>query len=111
MFDNVLSDYLWAKAVVLTTPTVATIGLSLTIPLAVLSDWILHHTTPAASSISACACVLLGLFAIDRGSRETEQTSESEPFRVVVGAARPDAHDDDAHTLLPDSHVDSTFIS
>ena len=36
--NNVLSDYLWARAVVLTTPTVATVGLSLTIPLAFVSD-------------------------------------------------------------------------
>ena len=36
--NNVLSDYLWARAVVLTTPTVATVGLSLTIPLAFISD-------------------------------------------------------------------------
>ncbi|KAJ8603152.1 hypothetical protein CTAYLR_004574 [Chrysophaeum taylorii] len=34
LFDNALSDYLWARAVVLTTPTIATLGLSLTIPMA-----------------------------------------------------------------------------
>lgn len=39
--DNVLSDYLWARAIVLTSPTVATVGLSLTIPLAFLSDALL----------------------------------------------------------------------
>lgn len=33
-FDNVLSDYLWARAVLLTSPTIASIGLSLQIPLA-----------------------------------------------------------------------------
>ncbi|RHY28498.1 hypothetical protein DYB25_012290, partial [Aphanomyces astaci] len=31
LFDNVLSDYLWALAMLYTTPTVATIGLSLTV--------------------------------------------------------------------------------
>ena len=39
--DNVLSDYLWARAVLLTSATVATVGLGLTIPLAFLSDAIL----------------------------------------------------------------------
>jgi len=38
VFDNVLADYLWARAVMLTSPTVATVGLSLTIPLAFISD-------------------------------------------------------------------------
>ena len=32
------SDLRWAKAIVLTSPTVATVGLSLTIPFAMLSD-------------------------------------------------------------------------
>lgn len=38
LFDNVLADYLWARAVVLTSPTVASVGLALTIPMAVASD-------------------------------------------------------------------------
>lgn len=36
MADNVLSDTLWAKAVMLTSPAAATVGLSLTVPLAIL---------------------------------------------------------------------------
>ena len=46
IFDNVLSDYLWARSVVLTTPTVATVGLSLTVPLAFASDFVLGHGAP-----------------------------------------------------------------
>jgi len=38
LFDNVLSDYLWARSVILTSATVATVGLGLTIPLAFVSD-------------------------------------------------------------------------
>ena len=38
--DNVLSDLLWAQAILLTSPTVATVGLSLTVPLAMLADLI-----------------------------------------------------------------------
>ena len=33
-FDNVLSDYFWARAVMLTSPTAATVGLTLTVPIA-----------------------------------------------------------------------------
>ena len=38
LFDNVISDYLWARSIILTSATVATVGLGLTIPLALLSD-------------------------------------------------------------------------
>ncbi|KAG8389094.1 hypothetical protein BUALT_Bualt02G0193500 [Buddleja alternifolia] len=38
LLDNVLSDYLWAKAVLLTTTTVATAGLSIQVPLAAIVD-------------------------------------------------------------------------
>ena len=38
LFDTVLSDYLWARSILLTSATVATVGLGLTIPLALLSD-------------------------------------------------------------------------
>jgi len=41
LIDNVLSDYLWARAVLMTSATVATVGLGLTIPLAFVSDALL----------------------------------------------------------------------
>ncbi|OMO61628.1 Drug/metabolite transporter [Corchorus capsularis] len=39
---SVLSDYFWALCVVWTTPLVATLGMSLTIPLAMVADMIIH---------------------------------------------------------------------
>ena len=42
--ERILSDYLWAQAVILTSATVATVGTGLTIPLAFVSDSILHPT-------------------------------------------------------------------
>lgn len=42
-FDNVLSDYLWARAVLLTSPTIASIGLSLQIPLAASVEVVIGH--------------------------------------------------------------------
>lgn len=38
LLDNVLSDYLWAKAVILTTTTVATAGLTIQVPMAATVD-------------------------------------------------------------------------
>ncbi|XP_058756721.1 uncharacterized transporter C405.03c-like [Vicia villosa] len=45
---SVLSDYFWALCVVWTTPLVATLGMSLTIPLAMLADTVIqgrHYST------------------------------------------------------------------
>ncbi|KAA8514826.1 hypothetical protein F0562_018005 [Nyssa sinensis] len=43
IIGNVLSDYFWALGVVWTTPLVAALGQSLTIPLAMLANMIIHH--------------------------------------------------------------------
>uniref|UniRef100_A0A0D9WAA9 Uncharacterized protein n=1 Tax=Leersia perrieri TaxID=77586 RepID=A0A0D9WAA9_9ORYZ len=42
LIGSVLSDYFWALSVVWTTPLVATLGMSLTIPLAMVADMIIH---------------------------------------------------------------------
>jgi solute carrier family 35 protein F5 len=65
LFDNVLADYLWARAILLTSPTVATVGLSLTVPFAILSDYIFHGTTPNIVTILASSLVILGFMLIN----------------------------------------------
>lgn len=42
LVGSVLSDYFWAMSVVWTNPLVATLGMSLTIPLAMLADMLVH---------------------------------------------------------------------
>ena len=70
--DNVFSDYLWARAVVLTSPTVATVGMSITIPFAMLSDFLLGNNksgVPVLSLLGA-GLVVLG-FALVNFEPET----------------------------------------
>jgi solute carrier family 35 protein F5 len=67
VFDNVLSQFLWAKAVILTSPTVATVGLSLTIPLAVLSD-LLRGIDLSIWSLVSALLVVMGFLAVNIGS-------------------------------------------
>jgi len=43
LLDNVLSDYLWARAVILTSATVASVGVGLTIPMAFIADYIMGN--------------------------------------------------------------------
>ena len=71
LLDNVLSDYLWAAAVLLTSPSVATVGMSLTVPLAIVSDaafadtgWLVDPSKPTPLSITAAVAVVGGFVAI-----------------------------------------------
>lgn len=65
--NNVLSDYLWARAVILTTPTIATVGLSLTIPLAFISDAVFNHISPSLLSGFGALLVVLGFVFVNIG--------------------------------------------
>lgn len=65
IFNNVISDYLWARSVVLTSPTVATVGLSITIPFAILSDYIVYGITPSGLAIGGAFLVTLGFVAVN----------------------------------------------
>lgn len=60
LFDNVLSDLLWARAIQLTSPTVATVALSLTIPFAMIADLVTHHTIPTAFVACGSVAVMCG---------------------------------------------------
>jgi len=77
LFDNVLSDYLWARAIILTSATVATVGLGLTIPLALLSDAYVMKKTDVWSvgSIFGAISVLVGFIFVNIGELRYEEVS------------------------------------
>ncbi|KAG5621188.1 hypothetical protein H5410_006406, partial [Solanum commersonii] len=55
-----LCDYLWALSVVWTTPLVTTLGMSLTIPLAMITDMLVHGRRYSAVYILGCIQVFAG---------------------------------------------------
>ncbi|KAM1223878.1 hypothetical protein ACFX2G_043811 [Malus domestica] len=57
---SVLSDYFWALSVVWTSPLVATLGMSLTIPLAMVADMVIHGRHFSAVYILGCIQVFAG---------------------------------------------------
>jgi solute carrier family 35, member F5 len=78
MLDNVLSDYLWARAVILTSATVATVGLGLTIPLAFFSDWFMGNAGVVnTQSICGAVSVLIGFTLVNIGFSNEETTELS----------------------------------
>ncbi|KAL6524209.1 hypothetical protein OROMI_031304 [Orobanche minor] len=66
---SVLSDYIWALSVVWTTPLVATLGMSLTIPLAMLADMLVHGRHYSAVYIIGCILVFAGFIIANMADR------------------------------------------
>lgn len=69
--NNVISDYLWARSVLLTSSTVATVGLSLTIPMAMAADFVFQSESPTVLSAVGAGLVILGFCLVNIG-KETE---------------------------------------
>lgn len=62
MFITLSSDYIYVIAMLKTTPLVVTIGLSLTMPLAVLGDLVMQH--PVKSQVVLGAALVLVSFVV-----------------------------------------------
>ena len=110
--DNVFSDYLWARAVVLTSPTVATVGMSITIPFAMLSDLLLQKTksTPLGSLMGA-GLVILGFCLVNVEPETLSAAGEACLESCGWGGARQRAdsatlalaESSSSHSMLKDS--------
>ncbi|KAK6940544.1 Solute carrier family 35 member SLC35F1/F2/F6 [Dillenia turbinata] len=89
LLDNVLSDYLWAKAVLLTTTTVATAGLTIQVPLAAIVDSLTGNAPHLMDYIGALA-VMVGFAGINIpsdafwGSMKNNPEIETENISSVV---------------------------
>ena len=68
-FDDVVSDYLWGRSVLLTSPTVATVGLTLTIPMAIVVDLLLGNRSSVSSPLPlvGAALVVAGFVIVNVG--------------------------------------------
>lgn len=73
IFDNVLSQYAWAKAVQWTSATTATVGLSLTIPLSIAVDFA-RGVKLLGWSYVAAALVLLGFIFVTLAPEPSERS-------------------------------------
>lgn len=110
LLDNVLSEYLWVTAVLLTSPAVATVGLSLTVPLAILSDlvlppeWLVAPSAPTALSLLAACAVVAGFVAITCASKDDEQASGHHSQGEAEGGAEADAPAASSREWCPGMH-------
>lgn len=72
-----ISDFCWCKAVILTSPLTVTVGLSMTIPLAMVGDWLLKGFSLNWVYISGAVIVTIGFLIINNNERD-EFTHEHE---------------------------------
>ena len=120
IFNNVISDYLWARACLLTSPTVsiksriitqsplsltpltypyhyfvcqvATVGISLTIPLAAISDFVIHHKAVTIASGIGGFMVLVGFILVNGVVSlliERRRRGDSEKARMIASEGPP----------------------
>ncbi|XAR60978.1 hypothetical protein NMG60_11034544 [Bertholletia excelsa] len=76
LLDNALSDYLWAKAVLLTTTTVATAGLTIQVPLAAIVDSIMGNAPNRMDYVGAAA-IMVGFVGINIPSNAFSKSKEA----------------------------------
>jgi len=101
LFDNVLSDWLWARAVMLTSPTAATLGLSLTIPVAFAADALVNGKQPKPLALLGALFVVAGFVGIvwrdtrpanaDRPQTPRRPRRQSPPHPLLARARDADA--------------------
>ena len=117
LLDNVLSDYLWLRAVILTNATVATVGLGLTIPLALVSDVVFMkqstETIWSFGSVGGAIAVMTGFVLVNVGNQEDDISRE--PVSQSVATAADVGDDPPSHRPFSDrtggGELDETEIS
>lgn len=81
-----ISDIAWAYAVLLTSPIVVTVGLSTTIPLSLIGQFLLHSQTVSALYWFGAGIVVLSFVFINHESKEESITDHSiRAGHVVLG--------------------------
>ena len=68
-----ISDYCWAYSMLLTSPLVVTVGLSMTIPLSLIGQMILNSQTSSLIYWFGAAVVLSSFIFINHESAEEEK--------------------------------------
>ena len=90
MFITLSSDYLYVLAMLKTTPLVVTIGLSLTIPLAILGDFFLK--IPSTPQAIFGAMLVLGAFVVVGAENSRNEDTQAKLTSIEVEEVDPESH-------------------
>lgn len=72
-----VSDFCWASAMLLTSPLTVTLGLSITIPLAMFGDFLFRHKTVPFLYFCGAILILGSFFVINKNSEKNERNEEA----------------------------------
>lgn len=115
LFDNVLSDYLWARAVMLTSATVATVGTGLTIPLALLTDYVWHDDAGGWKKLGGAFAVLTGFVLVNIGGSSSndddvvDSNSDDHVGTVELSSEETNSADNSSALATP-THKDNSSV-
>ena len=90
MFITLSSDYLYVLAMLKTTPLVVTIGLSLTIPLAIVGDFFLK--IPSTPQAIFGAMLVLGAFVVVGAENSRNEDTQAKVTSIEVEEVDPESH-------------------
>lgn len=88
--SSLVSDFCWAYAMLLTSPLVVTVGLSMTIPLSLIGQMILDNQYSSVLYwVGACVVLLSFIFINHEEAKEEEaQLSEESADDVLAGSVQ-----------------------
>lgn len=92
LFDFLISDYLMFRSIVLTSPTIATVGLGLSIPIAFAADMLLRFTdTYDNFSLSWYSCLgaascLIGFLFVNLDPGDEDDGKEHIDDGIIIGS-------------------------
>jgi len=76
-FINLLSEICWSRAILLVSPTIASVGLGLSVPLSLVADYVIYGTKRDFKYILGAVCVVVGFVLANLKMRQRlEQDSE-----------------------------------
>ncbi|KAG2176688.1 hypothetical protein INT44_007352 [Umbelopsis vinacea] len=99
LIGTFLSDYLWLLAMLMTSPLVVTLGLSLTIPVALTGDFVFKHVVPNLQYWAGAILVIAGFLSVNMAALSEVEEAEILEGRQLV------PQEDPLETSLESRHI------
>ncbi|KAG2211875.1 hypothetical protein INT47_004562 [Mucor saturninus] len=95
-----LSDYLWLLSMLMTSPLVVTLGISLTIPLALVGDVVFKHFMPGLQYAIGATLVVAGFFVVNIATLSDVDEKELIHQREIIGEDEDDLDVDETRRRM-----------
>ncbi|KXS12224.1 hypothetical protein M427DRAFT_125966 [Gonapodya prolifera JEL478] len=92
LIGTFLSDYIWLIAVLLTSPLIVTVGLSLTIPLAMVGEWFLDGIAVKLLHVLGGALVVAGFLGVtvpEDATTTPQREDDEQPLTLMKWIKQP----------------------